>query len=116
MGANAGVALGDWPLLFTNVDHQPNSRIKSYSAMSSRGSSPGWLRQIFHRHQRWQGELRHKLQSVLREDEPPSLSSVARSFNQERNLLRKYFPDVSREINERQAEFRRSQVENKSRV
>lgn len=55
-------------------------------------------------------ELRLKLQSVLREDEPPSLSSAARRFNQERNLLRKYFPDVCREISERHAAFTRSQV------
>ena len=50
------------------------------------------------------------LQSVLSDDEPPSLSSVARRFDQERNLLRKHFPAVRREITERHAEFRRSQA------
>jgi len=41
--------------------------------------------------QRQATELLHKLQSVLREDEPPSLASVARRLNQERNLMREHF-------------------------
>ncbi len=60
--------------------------------------------------QRQATELLHRLRSVLREDEPPSLASVARRLNQERNLMRKHFPDLCREISERHAEFRRSQV------
>jgi hypothetical protein len=60
--------------------------------------------------QRQAAELLHRLQSVLREDEPPSLASVARRLNQERNLMRKHFPDVCREIKMRYAEFRKSHV------
>jgi hypothetical protein len=55
-------------------------------------------------------ELLRKLQSVLMEDEPPSLASAARRFSQERNSMRKQFPDVCREIKERHAEFTRTQA------
>ena len=55
-------------------------------------------------------ELLARLQSVLMEGEPPSLASAARRFDQERNSVRKQFPDVCREIKERHAEFTRSQA------
>jgi len=55
-------------------------------------------------------QLLARLQSVLMEDEPPSLASAARRFNQERNSVRKQFPDVCREIKERHAEFTRNKA------
>jgi len=47
---------------------------------------------------------------MLMEDEPPSLASAARRFGQERNSVRKQFPDVCREIKERYAEFTRNKA------
>jgi hypothetical protein len=57
-------------------------------------------------------ELLGKLQSVLTEEDPPSLASVARRFNQQRNSMRKRFPDVCRAIKQRHADFKSSQAAN----
>jgi hypothetical protein len=55
-------------------------------------------------------ELLEKLQSVLMEEEPPSLASVAKRFNQQRNSMRKRFPDICRAIKQRHADFKSRQA------
>ncbi len=50
---------------------------------------------------------------MLTEEDPPSLASVARRFNQERNSMRKRFPDVCGAMKQRHADFKSSQAAKK---